>query len=152
MSGIHAARVPTLPYWLAEELWVTELEAPILDEGRMVLGRRGRLIERVAAWSSEAATAFGDDCALQARAMADETRSAGGGRELVSILEGYAADSAEFVRVGSAGTAAYVVAHAAGCLQAGGRISGATYLMGAETERARQACWLADRLALCHRE
>jgi hypothetical protein len=34
-------RVPTLPFWLAEELWVTELEAPILDEGLGLMPTEG---------------------------------------------------------------------------------------------------------------
>lgn len=147
-NGIHAVQVAGLPYWLAEELWVTELEEPVESEGHLVLGRRGRLLEQVTAWGPETKREFGADCALRAEVLLDEARTMQVELELASDLEGYAADAATFAHQGSVATAAYVAAHCAGRLSAAGATSGVGYQTGFDRERADQASWLATRLEL----
>lgn len=128
LSGVHACRVGDLPYWLRADLWEVELEGDVVEGERLVAARRGRLVRRVEQWNDEAARAFAQSCAVEAR------RRAAGTPE----LEEYAAD-AEGATDDAPQFAAFATARLAE-LQDGPA--------GYESERRRQAGWLAHRLGL----
>jgi hypothetical protein len=70
LHGIHACRLDDLPYWIDDELWTVELAGATEERGRMVIAERGRLLDRVHAWTAEAALEFAQACALRARDQA----------------------------------------------------------------------------------
>jgi hypothetical protein len=127
-NGVHACRAGDLPYWLDEELWVAELDGPILEEDRMLVAARGRLVEQLGDWDGDALRAL-------ARACVERGRAYPGGED--------AADWAEHP-VGAV-SAIYIVAHAAGVRAVE---SGRPYEDGFAEERAWQAEWIASRLSL----
>lgn len=53
-GGVVACRERDLPHWLAPELWVVELEGPVVERRHSLLARAGRLVERVDAWDRHA--------------------------------------------------------------------------------------------------
>lgn len=67
VSGVHACRVADLPDWIDDELWTIELSGEIREESSMVVGERGRLLQRVDGWDEQAAADFADACAWRAR-------------------------------------------------------------------------------------
>jgi hypothetical protein len=123
--GVHACRVEDLPHWLDEELWRVELAGAALSADRMVVAERGRLLDRVDAWSA------GVLRELAAVSLARRCHDA-------SLL----ADAAYWDEPIST---AYMSAHSAG-LEADR--SGGGYWAGFTAERAAQADWLAARLGL----
>jgi hypothetical protein len=127
--GIHACRVGDLPHWLDQELWIAELEDPILEERRMVVAARGRLVERIVAWDERAAAEFTADCVARGRAY-----------------PGWGEDAAEWAdHPDGQVSAVYIVAHAAGLASLE---AGRSYDEGFLEERRWQADWLARRLEL----
>ena len=128
-SGIHACTVEQLPYWLGPELWEIELAGEIVRQARKVVAARGRLIRRHDGWNGELREAFATD-------LLERTRERFGS---VPILSGYVVDIERFRATGRTGLAAFAAARAA---EWGG--GPRAY----ERERARQAQWLARRLAL----
>ena len=128
-SGIHALRIEVLPTWIAEELWRVEVD-DVQEFDGILVGRRGRLLAQVTAWSDETAKEFAQACADHAPVEGPELALA------------RAADVAEAVPTTTAGaeatTVGYMAAQAAEAARPGG--------YGAE--RRRQAEWLADRLGL----
>lgn len=68
--GIHACRAAQVVDWLDDELWELELGGDVVERATMLIGRRGRLVRRVEAWSSETARAFADACVGRAREQA----------------------------------------------------------------------------------
>jgi len=50
-DGVHACRADQLAYWLHEELWRVELDGEQIDGPDCVVAGRGRLVQRVDAWS-----------------------------------------------------------------------------------------------------
>lgn len=52
-SGIHACLTDHLAYWLHEELWRVELEGESVPGLDCLIARRGRLVEKVDAWSEQ---------------------------------------------------------------------------------------------------
>lgn len=129
-SGVHALLPEALPMWILEELWRVELsDAERLAPG-IVVGSRGRLIERVEAWNDETAREF-------ALACADRVREGLSGR--AAERAAMAVTSAtEAVAGRSAITVAYMAAHAAEAAAPDAYAA----------ERKWQARWLADRLGL----
>jgi hypothetical protein len=126
-SGIHACRVADLPYWVGRDLYVLELEGPVVEEPTKVVAPRGRLRRRVGGWDAERRDAYTRMCADRAHELA---RGAGlDGRDAViepSVPEGPALLGFVAARI-------------------------AEHISGPEAyaaERARQARWLADRLRL----
>jgi hypothetical protein len=136
-NGIHACLVRHLPHWLGQELWVVELAGEIVTAHDAVVARRARLVERISAWSGGVAQEFGDHCAGRARELAQTT--SGAARR--------ASDAEADAAVGWVSAAAYIAAAVAGESDSGSR-SGSAYQEGFLRERARQATWLRDRLAL----
>lgn len=129
-SGVHALLPEALPMWILEELWRIELsDVEHLAPG-IVVGSRGRLIDRVETWNDETAREFAVACA-------DRVREGLSGR--AAERAAMAATSAnEAVAGRSAITVSYMAAHAAEAAAPGGYAA----------EREWQARWLADRLGL----
>jgi hypothetical protein len=61
-NGVHGCRLEHLPYWLDEELWEIELEGEVVEDELKLLGRRGRLVQRIDAWDEETRRAFAQMC------------------------------------------------------------------------------------------
>ncbi|BDG06067.1 hypothetical protein [Anaeromyxobacter oryzae] len=165
--GVHACRTADLPYWLDDELWLAELDGELAVGEHQVVGARGRLLARIEDWEREARGAFGIDCALRLRARAVEALRAAGdtraaealaaagdvaaipeaaraaeaaARGDAALVAAFAGDAAGLVLAGNAPSAAYVCARAAAAIEGGPH--------GFAGERARQAAWIAARLAL----
>jgi hypothetical protein len=66
-SGIHALYRDGLLDWIDDELWTCELSGVVADDGRMLVARRGRLLERVATWNESTARDFARECAARGR-------------------------------------------------------------------------------------
>jgi hypothetical protein len=130
-SGIHALRPSALPCWLAEELWRVELDDARDATSGLVLARRGRLVERVDGWNDQTAREFAQACLL-----ALPHRDSG------PIARGRAVDAVHAARDVAAGPNAAAVAYIAA------KAAEADRPDGYREERARQAAWLEERLAL----
>jgi hypothetical protein len=171
---VHACAVHHLPWWLDAELWVIDLDDPVVDHGRVLLARRGRLIERVEGWDGEAARAFSEACAWHARdlaisalvefgrhtegeqlrACATTTALFDAAKRLADRLPhplgdtvGYCAETAMAVDWGNANLVAFGAALAAASdAQRPGHLL--TPASAVRAERAWQAAWLAEDLAL----
>jgi hypothetical protein len=127
--GVHACRLEDLPHWLDDELWLAELDGEIIDEPRMLVAKRGRLVERLAGWDSGTAGEFTLACLARDHAQPE-----------------LSADAAEWAEhPDGAVSAVYIVAHAAGVAA---EKAGRPYEEGFSAERAWQADWLARRLGL----
>jgi hypothetical protein len=153
---IHACRPADLPYWLDEELWRLELDAPLRETRYQIASPRGRLLERVEAWDGSLARAFTHACAWHARdvalpqlapALRDAVARAASLEAILSIdvargsLAGaYLADVVKWEQRGLPAMTSYVSAVLASSSGGG--------LAAFESERAWQARWLADRLRL----
>ena len=153
---IHACRRGDLSYWIDEELWRIELEAPLVETRYQIASERGRLRGRVEGWGPLLARKFAEACAWRARDVAlprlppalhdpiagafDLGALAAGATAHRSLTGAYLADAAKYARQGLPAMTAYVAAVLASSLGGG---------LGAfEAERAWQAHWLADRLGL----
>jgi hypothetical protein len=165
--GIHACRVGDLAFWLESELWRVELDDPLFDGQRQIIGSRGRLVDRIAAWDEETARDFAEACAwrahdrsvaaLRGAALRDpaellagcsnlaELRSVsdgisrGGG--LAGALAGYLAEAVDFLRAGDPACSAYISARSAVVAERGDEDAFGD-------EREEQSRMLADRLGL----
>jgi len=127
--GIHACRVGDLPFWLAPELWEIELDGEVVAYPRKVAAPRGRLIHRIEEWNASTRAEFG-------ASVLKRTRRRFGA---VAVVGGYVGDIERHLATGRVALAAFAAARAAEV--AGGPVE-------YERERARQAAWLAERLAL----
>jgi hypothetical protein len=136
-NGIHACRVSDLPHWLGQELWLMELAGDILAAADSLVSRRGRLLERIDAWSGGVAQEFADSCAQRAMSLAAEA---------LSTAE-RAGDAAANAANGAVAASAYITATVAGEAGSSAR-SGPLYVDHFLLERTRQALWIQDRLAL----
>lgn len=165
--GVHACRLADLAFWLDAELWRAELADPVAEGQRHVIGRRGRLLERVSGWNEEMARRFAEACIWQARDRSvSSVRAAGSAEEatrlagcqalselhavskrlatregLPAALSGYLAEAIDFLAAGDSPCATYICARAA-VIASGGVES---EFAG---ERENQASLLADRLGL----
>jgi hypothetical protein len=128
-AGIHACRVPDLPYWLGSELWEIELDGDVTEQARKVVGRRGRLVRRIPEWNLDLLRAFTESCRAETKLRVGA----------IPLLSGYVGDIDRFRSGDRHGLAAFAAARAA-------ELSGGPRAY--ERERARQAAWLADRLGL----
>ncbi|MDH4176877.1 MAG: hypothetical protein OEW31_01075 [Thermoleophilia bacterium] len=125
-SGIHACVVADLPFWMLEELWVTELDGPVTELRSCVVAPRGRLVRRVEGWDGAACQDFCNDCLVVGR---DAAASSSEAAAALPFLESAASRSAP-------AEAALVATHLF------------DHVGSARAERLRQARWLADRLGL----
>lgn len=163
--GIHACRIPDLPWWLADELWEIELEGDVGVFDRKLVATHGRLVTRVEAWTPDRAQHFARTCAWRTRDLAVDALVRTGHQRAATrlaqctTLDGLVAITSELVpdapglqivltiardgaldaHAGAAPACAYIAAHAAR------RLDGQA---GHEAERARQADWLTDHLGL----
>lgn len=126
--GIHACRERDLAHWLDDELWVAELDGTILEEERMLVASRGRLVSQVAEWDGDAMRELAQACVERGR----EYPKGGGAERWAEHPAG-------------AVSAIYMVADAAGLAAAE---AGGSYDEGFDQERAWQAEWIASRFAL----
>jgi hypothetical protein len=113
VNGIHACSTQALAYWFDDELWQVELDGDIIDEGTVLVARRGRLIDRIEAWPS-VSRSFAEACANRARERAGAEPTEARLAELVGDAEYHAARSH---RPRHAVVAAYCAAVAANTLQ-----------------------------------
>ncbi len=126
--GIHACRARDLAHWLDDELWIADLDGTILEEERMLVASRGRLVSQVAEWDGAALRELAHACVERGRSYPESGEA-----------EGWAAHPAGAV------SAVYMVAHSAGLAA---EHDGRGYDEGFAQERAWQADWIAGRLAL----
>jgi hypothetical protein len=128
-AGIHACRVPDLPFWLGRELWEIELGGAVVEQERKVVAARGRLVRRAPGWHAGLLDAFCAACRARTRLRVGA----------IPILSGYVGDVDRLRGERRWGLAAFAAARAAE-LRDGPR--------GYERERLAQAAWLAERLGL----
>lgn len=120
--GVVAYRAAFLPRWIANELWLVELDGPVSEREFSVTAPRGRLTSRVEAWDRAAAADFVRSLLARHPSLA-----------YVPSAEAWT----------PAWAAAYVAAHTAGMdAEAAGR----DYAAAEAAEWAAQADWLAERL------
>lgn len=173
-NGLHACRGTDLPFWLQEELYVVDLDDPVVEYERLVVARRGRLRERVVAWGRQSAHRFGDDCAWRVRDLAADSLGRSGrpahadrllacrrvedlgptatsivdsAGDLDSPLLGYTADTAHYatlVRTGSGWAAAAATTGFIAATAAGAAAGGSDGPSATTAERLRQAGWIAE--------
>jgi hypothetical protein len=136
-NGVHACRVDQLSHWVGPELWVVELDGQVVELEVVVLSSRARLVEKVRSWTDWGKAAFARDCARQAQDMRQPW-----------WRDGHLSDLLVCAEVGDAPAAGYLAAALAGEVAARGGRQGSDYDRGFLRERARQAQWLAARLAL----
>jgi hypothetical protein len=131
-NGVHASTVRALAVWLHDELWAVELAGEMEVADVVVVARRCRLRERVTAWDVPAARELAAASAAHARGFA----AAG------DAAASYAADAERYAASVESATDAAVVTYI------GARAAEAAGTGGFARERAWQAGWLAERLAL----
>jgi hypothetical protein len=125
--GIHACRPGDLPHWLDDELWHLELDGLVLEEERMLVASRGRLLEPVSGWNEGTFRDLIAACVARAR-----------------DYPGWSEDAAEWAEPDGI-SSAYIVAHAAGLAS---EAAGNEYEAGFNAERAWQAAWIAERVGV----
>jgi hypothetical protein len=153
---VHACRQGALPYWIHEELWRIELEAPLRETRYQVASPRARLLGRVDAWRPPLAREFAEACAWRARDVAlsrlppalhdaiagtaDLGAIAAAAAAPGTLPGAYLADIARYALQGLPAMTSYIEAVLASWLGGG---------LGAfEAERAWQARWLGGQLGL----
>jgi hypothetical protein len=124
-TGVHACRIGDLPYWVDDELWRVELDGEVVERKTQVEARRGRLLDRVAAWDPRT---FAEACAQRAREHASRAPSA--------EMDDYATKAAR----GMAGNSGFMAAVAAAAAQG--------HESAYAEERAWQARWIAGTFGL----
>jgi hypothetical protein len=133
-NGIHASPPDALAYWFDRELWQVELAGEILDEGTVLVARRGRLVARVGGWP-DVSSAFAHLCAERASGLAGQ---APGNVRIRGLADEAAECAEEEPAPDDAIFAAYAAAVAADVLEAGSFAS----------ERAWQSRRLVELLGL----
>jgi hypothetical protein len=157
-AWVHACRAGDLPHWLDDELWRIELDEPVREGRYQVASRRARLDVRIARWNPAFGREYARACALRARDLAlphlaptlrDALQPLGDLAALAAAVEqaaspsaaaGYVADAARNALDVGPATTSYVACVLASTVGDG--------LAAFEAERAWQARWLAERLAL----
>jgi hypothetical protein len=163
-AGIHACRAADLPYWIGEELWRIELADPVTSNETQVEGQRGRLLGRIRAWDRLVRREFAAACAFRARDFAVEALGAERtpAQEMLAACDLgpllAAARAASRLPPFDAEMVAYVVDASVRALEENAGSSSHTAAVAAVAlrgrasafaeERAWQARWLSERLAL----
>jgi hypothetical protein len=153
---IHACRLSDLAYWIDDELWRIELDAPLREARYQIASPRGRLRGRVEGWGPPLAREFAEACAWRARDVAlprlppalrdaiagaaDLGAIAAGAAGHPSLAGAYLSDTARSAQQGLPAVTSYIAAALAASLDGG--------LGSFEAERAWQARWLAEQLGL----
>jgi hypothetical protein len=128
-SGIHACRRDDLPLWLGRVLYEVELDGEIVEESAKVVASRARLMRRIDAWDERLRDEYTRMCADRAHDLA--VGSAPPLADWDAVIEPSVPEGPALL--------GFVAARIAE--ERGGPLA---YL----DERARQARWLAERLAL----
>jgi hypothetical protein len=166
--GVHACRVRDLAFWLDSELWRVELDDPLRDGQRQIIGSRGRLVERISRWDESSARGFAEACAWRARdrsvaalrgsafdqdaallvgcSSLSELRSVSNGIStrscgLPAALAGYLAETVDFLLAGDSACSTYISARSAVVAERGDEDAFGE-------EREEQSWALAERLGL----
>ena len=165
--GVHACLGSDLAWWICDELWRVELDGPIYERETQIEAARGRLLDRVEAWSSAARAEFGLACVFQARdvaaaklrelqfpAVADRLAAARTLQELAEAARsteappGFAGEMFGYARdasmVYSTAPNPAEVSFIASVATAAARGSPAAF----DAEKRRQSRWLVERLRL----
>lgn len=163
---VFACRMLDLPWWVNAELWEVELAAPVRTLATQIVGRRGRLLRRMAGWDEVALRAYGVACAERARevsvslllregrtADADALRQARGPLELYREAQHLATDGSRAATViGYLAAAALRAAEGAAAAAAHHAADAAVVADGAagalERELEWQARWIGERAGL----
>jgi len=132
-NGIHACRVEALPRWVDEELWRVEVEEVEAELEGVVLARRGRLVDRIAAWDAATSRELARSCARRAREIAQAHPD-----PLIQKMADDTSMIAEGPDPSATALSMYCTAHAADVAEPGGY----------DRERRRQTEWLCARLGL----
>jgi len=69
-TGIHACRLEQLAHWLADELWLVQLDGNVVEAELQVLAPRGKLLERVIAWDEAARAELAAECVRRTASFA----------------------------------------------------------------------------------
>jgi hypothetical protein len=131
-NGVHALSADALAPWLDEELWAIELDGEIVRADGLLVGRRGRLVERVEDWDGQAAGRFARACARHAQEISEGTDAAQPYADMAASLAETTADAR------TAATVAFMAVRAAE----------ETDAHGWDTERAWQSHRFAADLGL----
>jgi hypothetical protein len=139
-EGVHVCRAGELAYWLHEELWRIEIDGEQIPGPDCVVAARGRLLERIDAWSEHGgAQRF-------AAAVRDHAASLIAGRADRERLQGYVDDASYHVENGLDESPALAALCAA---MAVAKIGPATELeAGYRRERAWQSEWIVQEMRL----
>jgi hypothetical protein len=139
-EGVHACRTGELAYWLHEELWRVELDGEQIEGHDCLVAARGRLLERVDAWSEAGgAQRF-------AAAVRDHAESLILARRDRDRLQGYVDDASWHVRNGfaeSPALAALCSAMAVAKAEPNAELEAAY-----RRERAWQSAWIVREMRL----
>lgn len=175
-SGIHACEVDDVAWWLADELWVIELEGTVARARHKVVARRGRLVHVLDAYRP-AVRELGEVSAQRTRDRAIEglrTHHASDvGRQLASAsslgelravgttvtaqfddtdpavsLAMLSIDAAVYAVEGEPSEAPFIASCAAGVAATMVNPARSHYEDAFGAERQWQSHWLAERLAL----
>jgi hypothetical protein len=173
-EGVHGCRSADLAWWVNEELWELELDGDVVEAGRKVVARRGRLQRRLDEWSDGAATEFTHATIFRARDAA--VAVAGSGSDEMAALAacdrigeirpaaltalaalddgtpahlsvGFVVDAASFADQHIC-HAPFISACAAGHAAAARTGRRDDWRAGLVAERAWQSAWIAQRLGL----
>jgi hypothetical protein len=128
-SGVHACRVPDMPFWAGPALYEAELAGEIVEGRSKLVASRARLLRRIKAWDEGLGDVYTRMCADRAHQLA---------ASLSPPLESWDAVVEPSIPEGPA-LLGFVAARIAE------EISGA---QAYHAERARQAAWLQERLGL----
>ena len=147
--GVHACRGAHLAAWIDDELWEIELGGRVLEVEDVLVARRARLLRRVSAWDAPAARELARACLERARRMFERELA----EDVACLVEARRPDAwraggpadPQQSPAATAANVAFVVAHGAGARAAAG---GGSYEAAFGAERAWQAAWLRERLAL----
>lgn len=132
-NGFHACRLEALPRWLDDELWRIEVDGIAEEREGVLIARRARLLERVAAWDAGTARELARSCAAHVASLAERVPD-----PLVRARADMIAGIAESADPSATALAMYTTAHTFDEVEPGSYYE----------ERRRQAEWLRDRLAL----
>lgn len=172
-EGVHGCRPADLAWWVNDELWELELDGDVVEAGRKLVARRGRLRRRLDEWSGGVATEFAHATIVKARDAALSV--AGSGPEMAALAAGQTVDEIRpaaqaalaaleegtpaHVAVGLVADAAFfadqhichapfISACAAGHAAAARSGRRDDWRAGLEAERAWQSAWIGQRLSL----
>jgi hypothetical protein len=126
-SGIHACRTGDLPYWIACALFEVELDGDIVEEQSKLVASRARLTRRIDAFDD----ALRDAYTRMAADRAHELARGAGLAEWDAVVEPSVPEGPALLGFVAARIAEEIDGPAA-----------------YHAERARQAAWLVERLAL----